>query len=206
MDSKEPVTPFPFAKLTIPCPSHSDRLTAFFRLFCALPVLIVLMLLVGIHSKGAHCVGGGLLILPALLAILFRKRYPRWWFDWNYSLMKFATRIISYLLLLRDEYPAFEEDQSVSLELRYPDAVKELSQGMPLVKWFLAIPHLIIMALLLVAVVLMTVVAWFAILFTAKYPAGIHEFVVGVLRWSLRVNAYAFLLITDVYPPFRLSE
>ncbi|HUI92456.1 MAG TPA: DUF4389 domain-containing protein [Chitinivibrionales bacterium] len=160
----------------------------------------------GIHTEKVIWAAPGILFLPTLLMILFRKKYPRWWFDWNYALTKFSMRVGAYILLLRDEYPAIEEDQSVMVELRHPDASKELSQGMPLVKWFLALPHLFILIFLGIAVVFLTIITWFAILFTGKYPAGIHKFVVGVVRWGLRVNAYTFLLITDEYPPFSLSE
>lgn len=206
MENQESAPSFPFAKIAIPHPASSDRLTCFFRIFCVIPAAIILVLLVGISTKDARWAGPGILLLPTVLAILFRKKYPRWWFDWNVSLTKFSTRIGAYLLLLRDEYPALAEDQFVNIELRYPDAAKDLSRGMPLVKWFLAIPHIFILVFLGISVVFVTIIAWFAILFTGKYPAGMHEFVVGVLRWSLRVNAYAFLLITDEYPPFRLSE
>jgi hypothetical protein len=195
----EAVKAFPYVKLNIPYSSSSSRLTSFFRLFCALPVLVIAVLL-------ASYKGTGITFFPCMLSILFRQKYPKWWFDWNYSLARFTTRILSYLLLLRDEYPAFEEEQAINLELRFPNAATELSRGMPLIKWFLAIPHLIILAFLYIAVVLLTIIAWFAILFTAKYPVGFHEFVVGVIRWSMRVSAYAFFLITDEYPPFRLSE
>jgi hypothetical protein len=206
MNEKKGPASFPYAKLSIPYSPVSDRLTAFFRLFCAIPVMIVLVLLSGFPSKGGCCGAPGVLFLATMFVILFRKKYPRWWFDWNYALTKFSMRVMAYLLLLRDEYPAIEEDQSVNLELLYPDAAKDLSRGMPLVKWFLAIPHIIILAILFIAVVFVTILAWFAILFTGRYPARFHEFAVGVARWGLRVNAYAFLLITDQYPPFRLSE
>jgi hypothetical protein len=206
MDSKLSPNSFPYAKLSIPHSPTSNRLTAFFRIFCAIPVFIILILMSGFHSKEVSWIAPGILFLPTVLVILFRKKYPRWWFDWNLALTKFSFRIQAYILLLRDEYPALEEEQSVKVELQYPDAAKDLSSGMPLVKWFLAIPHLIILAFLCVAVVLLTIFAWFAILFTGRYPASIHEFVVGVSRWGLRVSAYAFLLITDEYPPFSLSE
>jgi hypothetical protein len=206
MDQQQSVVPFPYAKLSIPHPASSDRLTCFFRIFCAIPAMIVLVLLVGFATKHSQWIAPGILFFPALLAILFRKKYPRWWFDWNLNLTKFSMRLGAYILMLRDEYPAFEDDQAVVLELRYPDAEKELARGMPLVKWFLAIPHLFILIFLGISVVLVSIIAWFAILFTGRYPVGIHEFVVGVMRWGLRVNAYAFLLITDEYPPFRLSE
>jgi hypothetical protein len=157
----------------------------------------------GSVPKGA-VIGGGALFLPTLLMLLFRYKYPRVWFEWSYYLSKFSARIFSYLFLLRDEYPSTEDEQFVRLYLRYPEVRSELHRGMPLVKWFLAIPHYIVLSFLLVAVAVVTVIAWFSILFTGKYPRGMHTFVVDVLRWGLRVNAYAFLLLTDRYPPFRL--
>ena len=138
--------------------------------------------------------------------LLFRKKYPRWWFDWNLALTKFSTRVCAYLALLRDEYPSTDEEQAVHLEITYPDAPKDLKRGMPLVKWFLAIPHYIVLFFLGIAAIVSVVIAWFAILFTGRYPRGLFDFVVGVFRWSLRVEVYAFLLITDRYPPFRLSD
>jgi hypothetical protein len=206
MNEKNALSSFPYAKLSIPHSPTSNRMTAFFRIFYAIPVMVILVLLSGFHSKDACWVAPGILVLPTLLSILFRKRYPRWWFDWNVALTKFSMRVMAFLLLLRDEYPALSEEQAINVELLYPDASKELSRGMPLVKWFLAIPHLLILAFLCIAVILLSIIAWFAILFTGRYPAKIHEFVVGVARWGLRVNAYAFLLITDEYPPFKLTE
>jgi len=198
---KEPV--YPYADISIPCPASSDRLTAFFRIFCAIPICILFSVIVGFHAGKGAVIGGGFLFLPAMLAILFRNKYPKVWFDWNYYLSKFAARIFSYVFLLRDEYPSLDDEQFVKLELRYPDVQTELHRGMPLVKWFLAIPHYIVLAFLFVAAIVVTILAWFSILFTGKYPAGMHEFVVGVFRWGLRVNAYAFLLLTDKYPPFK---
>jgi uncharacterized membrane protein len=198
---------YPYADLTIECPSRSDRLTAFFRIFCAIPICILLALIVGFASEeGAAVIGGGLLFLPLLLSILFRNKYPKAWFDWIFYLSKFAARVCSYIFLLRHEYPSIEDDQSVKLELRYPNVREELHRGMPLVKWFLAIPHYFVLLFLLIAVLFVSIFAWFAILFTGRYPAGPHSFVVGVFRWGLRVNAYAFLLLTDKYPPFTLKR
>ncbi|MBI2955122.1 MAG: DUF4389 domain-containing protein [Chloroflexi bacterium] len=138
--------------------------------------------------------------------LLFRKKYPRWWFDWNYALTAFGTRVIAYLLLLRDEYPSTDEEQAVHLDIRYPDAAAELNRWLPLVKWLLAIPHYVVLMFLFIAVIITAIVAWFAILITGRYPEALFNFVVGVMRWSLRVGAYAFLLVTDRYPPFSLSE
>jgi hypothetical protein len=137
--------------------------------------------------------------------ILFRQKYPKWWFDWLLALSKFSTRVSSYLMLLRDEYPSTDEEQSVHVDLVYPDVKTQLMRGMPLVKWFLAIPHWIVIGFLAVAAVVCVIIAWFAILFTGRYPKGLFDFVVGVLRWSFRVKAYASLLVTDKYPPFSLE-
>jgi hypothetical protein len=137
--------------------------------------------------------------------ILFRQKYPRWWFDWNFALLKFHNRVWVYLLLLRDEYPSTDEDQAVHLETPYPDVRTNLNRWLPLVKRFLAIPHIIALIFLGIIAVLAAVVAWFAILFTGRYPSGLFTFVVGWTRWSNRVWAYALLLVTDRYPPFRLG-
>jgi len=197
--------------LSIDYPEKLDRLTTFFRVFTIIPILIILSLLWSGYSSGSN--GGctyeygavGITFLPLVLMILFRKKYPRWWFDWNLALTRFGMRVAAYLYLLRDEYPSTDEEQAVHLEIAYPDAEKELLRGMPLVKWFLAIPHYVVLFFLWVAVVVAIVFTWFAILFTGRYPRGLFDFVVGVCRWDLRVCAYAFLLVSDRYPPFSLD-
>jgi len=200
------------AKLHVDYPEISDRVTTFFRLILALPILILLGLLIGggdsdpDAAERIYYVGtGGIVVIPTILMILFRQKYPRWWFDWNLELTRFSYRVFSYLLLLRDEYPSTDEEQAVHLELPYPDVENELNQWLPLVKWFLAIPHLIILAFLGVAVIIDVIIAWFAILFNGRYPKGLFDFTVGVMRWAFRVSAYAFLLTTDQYPPFTLQ-
>jgi hypothetical protein len=145
------------------------------------------------------------LFLATLLMILFRQRYPRWWFDFALELARFSTRIGAYFALLTDQYPSTVEEQNVHLQLDYPDVQRDLSRGMPIVKWLLAIPHYIVLFFLYIAAFFAVVIAWFAILFTGRYPRGLFDFVVGVTRWSLRVQSYAFLLITDRYPPFSLT-
>jgi hypothetical protein len=189
-----------------------NRLTTGFRLIVAIPILIVLAALGG---EGAHYGNqqswafgggaGGLLFLAPLLMILFRQKYPRWWFDWNLELLRFQNRVGVYLALMDDRYPSTDERQSVQLELPYPDAERDLNRWLPLVKWLLAIPHFILLIFLWLAAVVAVIIAWFAILFTGRYPRGLFDFVLGVLRWGNRVVAYAFLLVTDEYPPFRLS-
>ena len=202
------------ARLDIDYVEQHDRLTTFFRLIWAIPILIILGLISG--PSGGHYVdeagraagsasgsaAAGLFVATALM-IVFRQRYPRWWFDFARELARFGARVGAYLFLLTDVYPSTTEEQSVHLEVQYPEA-ERLNRWLPLVKWLLAIPHLIVLAVLGVVAVLATIAAWFAILFTGVYPRTLFDFVVGVGRWSVRVWAYAFLLVTDDYPPFSL--
>jgi len=187
-----------------------NRLTSFFRFLWIIPIAIIVALLTsgnvtveGVNYSWSWAVGG-FLFFPVLLLILFRKKYPRWWFDWNLQLTRFLMRVAVYAQLLRDEYPSTDEEQAVHLDIEYPDA-NQLSRGMPIVKWLLAIPHWIILFFLWIGAVVSVVIAWFAILFTGRYPRGLFDFVVGVNRWTLRVDAYAVLLTTDRYPPFSLE-
>jgi len=185
-----------------------NRATLFFRPIMIVPIAIILVLVSGpspMRPPSPTTVAGGILFLPTLLMLLFRWKYPRWWFDWNVALTRFVLRVGVYFLLLTDGYPSTDQEQGVHVGIPYPDPTKDLKVGLPLVKWFLAIPHYVVLACLLVAVAVVTVIAWFAILFTGRYPRGMFDFVVGFLRWCLRVSAYAFLLVTDVYPPFSLS-
>jgi Domain of unknown function (DUF4389) len=191
-----------------------NRLTTFFRIFTAIPILIVFAGLTGGYggTSGISADGttiaistGGLLFFPVLLMILFRRKYPRWWFDWNLELMRFTSRLTIYLALMDDRYPSTDEQQSVMLDFPYPDTERELSRGLPIVKWLLAIPHYVVLFFLYIASVFVVVAAWFAILFTGRFPRGLFDYLVGVERWTNRVIGYAVVLVTDRYPPFRLS-
>ena len=147
---------------------------------------------------------GGVLFLPTLLMLLFRRKYPGWWFDFNLNVVRFGNRVFAYLFILRDDYPSTDEEQAVHVSSRTRKAAGALNQWLPLVKWFLAIPHYIVLFFLYIAGVVLSVIGWFVVLFTGRYPRSFHDFVVGILRWSLRVEAYAFVLVTDRYPPFQL--
>jgi hypothetical protein len=189
-----------------------NRVTTAFRIFWVIPIAIVLGTLEGgSWSTGAHdqwqwgAATGGLLFFGPLLMILFRQKYPRWWYDWNLELLRFENRVGAYLALLDDRYPSTDEHQSVRLDFPYPDAERDLNRWLPLVKWFLAIPHYLVLVFLWIAAFFVIIFAWFAILFTGRYPRGAFEFVVGVGRWTNRVSAYAFILVTDRYPPFGLT-
>jgi Domain of unknown function (DUF4389) len=191
-----------------------DRVSTAFRIFMAIPILIVLGAVDGgtwqwSSGRGGGTAvaagAGGVLFLAPLLLILFRQKYPRWWFDWNLELQRFSNRVGAYLALMDDRYPSTDEQQSVHLDFAYPDVPRDLNRWLPLVKWLLAIPHWIVLFFLWIAAVVVVIVAWFAILFTGRYPRGMFDFVEGVLRWGNRVTAYAILLVTDQYPPFRLG-
>jgi hypothetical protein len=217
MDTAEPAPPSTYpATLDVDYPDRPlNRLTTAFRIFTIIPIAIVLATVsggdtyVGGGGDNARTVaigGGGLLVIAPLLMIVFRQKYPRWWFDWNLELTRFTSRVALYAALLDDRYPSTDERQSLRLDVRYPDVPAELNRWLPLVKWLLAIPHYIVLFFLGLAAVVSIVIAWFAILFTGRYPRGLFDFVVGVGRWGLRVEAYAFLLTTDRYPPFSLER
>ena len=202
------------ARFEIDYPERLDRLTTFFRPVMCIPIAIVLGLLTGagaatttttaagetVRTSGGGILGG--LAVATALMIAVRQRYPRWWFDFARELVRFGARVAAYVALLTDAYPSTVEKQSVHLEIDYPDVGQDLNRWMPLVKWLLAVPHYIVLAVLAIIAVFGVIVAWFAIVFTGHYPKGIFDFVVGVGRWALRVQAYAFLLVTDRYPPF----
>jgi hypothetical protein len=201
--------------LSVDYPDRSlNRLTTGLRIFTVIPIAIVLATIGGYSARwgggggaGAGTVaagGSGLLFLPTLLMILFRQKYPRWWFDWNLQLLRFSNRVGVYVALMDDRYPSTDEQQSVHLDFAYPDAREGLNRWLPLVKWFLAIPHYIALLFLYLGALVVVILAWFAILLTGRYPRGIFDYVEGVIRWHNRVVGYAFILVTDDYPPFRL--
>jgi Domain of unknown function (DUF4389) len=195
-----------------------SRVSSAFRIFTVIPILIILAALdasnyswdphwgeAGSSSTQTASGGVGVLVVPVVLMILFRQKYPRWWYDWNFNIMAFVNRVASYGLLMTDVYPSTDEEQNAHLELPYPDVQSDLNRWLPLVKWLLAIPHFIVLFFLYVGVFFAAIAAWFAILFTGRLPRGIFDYMAGVLRWSNRVTAYALVLTTDEYPPFRLA-
>jgi hypothetical protein len=204
------------ATLEVDYPPTLDRFTTFVRLIWALPALAILSLLTAsgtervMDEAGREVTrsGGGIvmgLFAATALMILFRQRYPRWWFDFALELSRFSVRVGAYLFLLTDRYPSTVEKQSVHLDIDYPEVKQDLNRWLPLIKWLLALPHYIVLFALMIGAFVATIIAWFAILFTGRYPRGLFNFVVGVGRWSLRVRCYAFLLTTDKYPPFSLK-
>ena len=193
--SAPPMDAYP-ARLEIDYPDTLNRLTTLLRLILAIPLVALLAIMTGSNE---------LIVAPTALLILIRRKYPRWWFEFNLEYTRFASRIGAYLMLLTDRYPSTDEEQSVHIELDYPDATADLNRFLPIVKWMLAMPHYIVLSLLMFLLMFVEVAAWPAILITGRYPRPLFDFVVGVQRWGLRVSAYAFLMVTDRYPPFRLS-
>jgi hypothetical protein len=209
-------------RLEVDYPEKLDRLTTFFRLIWIIPIAIILGIVAGTGETVTNTVilneagqiidlsretAGGLasgLFTATVLMIVFRQRYPRWWFDFSRELTRFSARVIAYAALLTDQYPSTVEEQSVRLDIDYPDAETDLNRWYPLFKWLFAIPHYIVLFFLGIAAFFAVILAWFAILATGQYPKALFDFVVGVGRWELRVAAYAFLLVTDRYPPFSL--
>ena len=204
------------ARLQIDYPEQLDRLTTFFRLIWSIPIVIILALVMGgggsavtetgettVRTSGIGTLGG--LALATALMIVFRQRYPHWWFDFARELVRFVARVGAYLVLLTDRYPSTVDEQSVHVEIDYPDVERDLNRWLPLVKWLLAIPHVVVLFVLGILGVFAVIIAWFAILLTGRYPRGLFDFVVGLGRWALRVHAYALLLVTDRYPPFSMA-
>lgn len=194
-----------------------DRVRTALRLILIIPIAIILGMLgatgldymvqdTDASSYTGLYVAGSFIFVPTALMILFRQKYPRWWYDWNVELLKFQNRVIVYLFLLRDEYPSTDEEQAVHLEVPYPDAARDLNRWLPLVKWLLALPHYFVLFFLGIGVFFVVVIAWFAILITGRYPRGLFDFVVDAQRWGNRVTAYTTLLVTDRYPPFVLGQ
>jgi hypothetical protein len=213
---QQPQQPTYAARLDIDYPDRNlNRMTTAFRIIWIIPIIVILALVDGATGSADWTEGGrtggaggsiaGGLFLATVLMIVFRQVYPRWWFDFQRELARFSARVVAYLTLLTDVYPSTVDEQAVHLEIDYPDVKADLNRWLPLVKWFLAIPHYIVLFFLIIAAVFAVIFAWFAILFAGRYPKGLFDFVVGVGRWALRVQAYAFLLVTDRYPPFSLT-
>ena len=185
------------ARLEVDYPDSLDRLSTLLRLIFAIPVLLLVSLM--------GYVGNNVIVVPTLVMILFRRKYPRWWFDFNLEYTRFSGRLNAYLALLTDQYPSTDEEQSVHIELDYPNAATELNRFLPLVKWLLALPHYLVIAVLVIPWTVMEIIAWAAILATGRYPRPLFNLVVGGQRYMLRLSAYAYLMVTDRYPPFRLG-
>ena len=218
MQSMNHSPPAPYAaRLDVDYPEALNRLTTCFRLVMAIPIVVIARLIfspeIELNDGDAEqtailvwgVAGGGSLPLATALMIIFRRRYPRWWFDFAREGARFGGRVYAYLVLVTDQYPSTVDEQAVHLEIDYPIVERDLNRWLPLIKWILALPHYIVLLFLYLLTVPVLVIAWFSILITGRYPRVLFDFVVGVWRWTLRVGAYVALLVTDEYPPFALD-
>ena len=183
-----------------------NRLTAFFRLIIVLPVAIYSSAF-AIDSMATDTWGyslGGLIVLPTLLALVFRGIYPSYALAFNHALISLETRVNAYALLLTDDYPSIEENDIVKITLPEVGNGSQLNRYLPLVKWLLAIPLYVMAIIYLVYGIFLTLFAWFSILFSGKYPVWCADAMVGILAFYNRVYGYAFILVTDEYPSFSL--
>jgi len=182
-------------RVEVQYPETLSRGLIFVKWLLAIPHFIILYFLQ---------IAWSVVTLIAVFAILFTAKYPEGLFKFAVGYRRWQLNAASYVLLLRDEYPPFTLDAGqypAALEVDYPE---QLNRFLPLIKWLLVIPNILVAAVVMIAALVVTVIAWFAILFTGKYPQGMFEFVVGALRWSERANGYAYLF-TDKYPPFSLK-
>lgn len=176
-------------------PERLSRLLIFVKWLLAIPHFIVLYFL-GIIAE--------LFLLIGFFAILFTKKYPKGLFDFVVNVYRWNANAVAYTALMRDEYPPFSWDAGqypVTFEVDYPE---ELNRWLPLIKWLLAIPHMVVLFFLYIVALVLWVLAWFAILITGRFPRGMFDFMVGAMRWQYRVTAYAYLM-RDEYPPFSMK-
>jgi|tagenome__1003787_1003787.scaffolds.fasta_scaffold20849642_3 hypothetical protein len=143
----------------------------------------------------------------SIFVVLFTERNPFLGFQTMY--LRYYWRVTSFAAFMRNEYPPFDFATDPALVVRDAAVVDvddpgEMNRWLPLVKWLLAFPHYVVLWLLGIAAFVVIVIAFFAVLFTGRWPEGMRDFVVGYFRWYTRVHAYVFLL-TDAYPPFSLQ-
>ena len=189
---------------------HKDRnrKTVFFRGILAFPAMIfVATFAQSSFSESENWAAGtaGLIVLPTLLALLFRGKYPSYVLTFNHALIELSTRLAAYVLILNDKYPSIEANSKVAVLFPDVEGGKKLNRALPLVKWFLAIPHYIFGAIYLVISLVVTVIAWVQTSITGKYPEWAGEIVLGTIAYWNRVQGYMLLLVTDKYPTFRLK-
>jgi Mn2+/Fe2+ NRAMP family transporter len=178
-----------------------NKTTVFWRGILIFPVAVFISSF-AINSNSGFA--AGFLVIPALLALLFREVYPSYLLTFNHALLELQTRVVAYALLLTDDYPSIERNKDI--EVIFPDVKggKTLNRWLPLVKWFLAIPLIVVGLIYSVIALGMTFIAWIMTWSTGNYPKWAGKFVLETMRYWNRVNGYAFLLVSDKYPSFSL--
>jgi len=189
---------------------HKDRnrTTVFWRGILAFPVIIFVATFTQATFAENDSWGfgtTGVIVIPALLAIVVRGKYPSYVLTFNHALVELSTRLAAYVLILNDKYPSIEANSKVAVLFPDVEGGKKLNRWLPLVKWFLAIPHYIVGAVYLVISLVVTFIAWIQTSITGKYPEWAGEIVLGTISYWNRVQGYMLLLVTDKYPTFRLK-
>ena len=181
---------------------NRDRVAVLFRAILIIPIAILAGSFGGYSSSKSYV--AGLFVVPVVLTLLFKGVYPSYVLAFNKAIMALSVRICAYFLVLTDDYPSIEANEKVGIEFPDVQGGRILSRGLPLVKWFLAIPLYIVGAVYMVYAIILTLLAWFTIVFTGEYPEWCASGVIGTIAYWNRVYGYAFALVTDEYPSFTL--
>jgi hypothetical protein len=187
---------FPFA-LDVDGPAPQGRLSVFLRYIFAIPQLIAVYL-IGI--------GAQIVTLIAWFVIIFTGKYPAGMMTFATGYLRWSARAMGYIYLLTDKYPPFSLDADDAYPIRFSGEgqVDGRNRLTVFFRILMLIPHIIVLYILGAVASVVLVISWLAALFTGSVPAGMHTFLAGVLRWVVRIQAYA-LLLTDEYPPFALN-
>ena len=197
----EPTTAYPVSFNFDP-PEHIARWRPLLTWLLVIPHLFILFF-VGLFAAVCVCIGW--------FAILFTGKLPEGLARFPVLLLRYQTRVTTYTMFLQEEYPPFEYPSEGPDMGDYPHTRVEMAPELEgrnrlttFFRYFLLIPHYVVLYFIGIAVALVFTVAWFAVIILGRWPEGMRDFVLGYLRWSTRLNGYAFLLV-DEYPPFSMS-
>lgn len=179
-----------------------NRQTVLFRWILAAPVMVFL----SFFSQMAHWgLTSVVIVVPVILALLFRGIYPSYVLTFNHAMMELSTRVAAYVFLLNDDFPSIERNPNVAVLFPDVEGGKKLSRGLPLVKWIFAIPLYIVGAIYLVLSMVVTIFAWIITSASGTYPEWAANIVLGTIEYWNRVFGYSVALVSDDYPPFTLN-
>jgi hypothetical protein len=181
---------------------NRDRASVFFRLILSIPIFAFIYLFQQFSDNSWNTL---VLALPVVGALVVRNVYPSWLLSFNHAVLEFSTRVAAYVLLLTDEYPTFERNPKVAVIFPDIEGGKKLNRGLPLVKWFLAIPLFIVGCFYSILALIATLLAWALTSLSGTYPTWAGELTLNTLKFWNRVYGYAVVLVTDEYPSFSLN-